>query len=151
MKPSKKCIYALRIVLELSYHHRHRLIHISDLAGRQQIPRKFLEQIMLQLKKGQLIQSKKGPNGGYSLARSPDSITVGDVIRLVDSNSFYCTDPQQQATGKGAGLFQEGFFGVFEEVEAAISAVIDTISFAEILRRETDILATKNQALCFNI
>ena len=151
MKLSNKCNYALKIILDLSHHFGHCRVHITDMAKRQHIPRKYLEQILLQLKNGGLVQSKKGPNGGYALARPPSAIRVGEVIRLTEKSLFSNFSKEFENSREETGVNRDGFFGVFAEVEAAISSVIDTIDFNEILKREAEILAKENQSLHFDI
>ncbi len=144
MKVSQKCRYALAVILDLSNYYMHGLVHISDLAQRRNIPQKYLSQVLLELKKGDLVQSKKGPNGGYSLVRPPDRIMVGDVIRLAD-RSWLSTDGinNKEISGKDKAP-RDGFFGVLYQVEDAVCSVINNISFAEIQKRETALLSMEN-------
>ncbi len=151
MRFSKRCNYALKIVLDLSHHYSHYPVHISDLYKRQNIPRKYIEHILLHLKKGGLVKSKKGPHGGYSLTRSPAEIMVGHVFRLAESSlALHPRDEHEILTDK-ADVIRNGFFGVFAEVDAAISSVIDNIDFKEILKREAEILTTDSEAFTFDI
>jgi Rrf2 family cysteine metabolism transcriptional repressor len=84
MKLSKRGEYGLRALQDLTVHHGGGPIPNKDLAERNNIPPKFLEQILLTLKHGQIIRSQKGPRGGYYLARSPEEITLAEVVRLLD-------------------------------------------------------------------
>jgi Rrf2 family protein len=84
MKFSKKSEYALRALIELTSHYRHDLLQRQEIAERQNIPIEYLEQILLVLKNAGLIGSKRGLSGGYSLIKSPEEITLGQVIRLLD-------------------------------------------------------------------
>lgn len=151
MKLSNTCNYALKIILDLSHHYRHQLVHIPDLAQRQNIPRKFLEQILLQLKGADLVRSKKGPHGGYSLARPPGEITVGEVFRLVEKSFLIYSGNGLENSGNKNGINRVDFFGVFSEVESAISSVIDNINFDQILKREAESLAREGQSHHFDI
>ncbi|SDF06748.1 RrF2 family transcriptional regulator [Rhodospira trueperi] len=81
---SQKAKYALRALLVLAEAGVGQSVPISDIADGQRIPRKFLEQILLDLKHRGLVSSRRGKNGGYALLRSPDLITVGEVLRLID-------------------------------------------------------------------
>jgi len=81
---SQKAKYALRALLALAEAGVGQSVQISDIADGQRIPRKFLEQILLDLKHRGLLSSRRGKNGGYALLRSPDLITVGEVLRMVD-------------------------------------------------------------------
>ncbi len=145
MKLSHKCMYALKIILDLSKYYQHKRVHIAELAKRQNIPPKYLEQILIQLKKGGLIQSKKGPKGGYSLTRSPKEIMVGDVIRLTERALFSFSGLENHS------IEGNGFFGVITEVENAICRVIDKINFAEIQKRELKAIFEDSQGNSFNI
>jgi Rrf2 family protein len=84
MKLSKRGEYGLRALQDLARHHGGGPIPNKVLAERNNVPARFLEQILLILKHGQIIRSQKGPNGGYYLARSPEDITLAEVIRLLD-------------------------------------------------------------------
>lgn len=84
MRLSAKGEYASRAMLELALHYQGRYLHIRDIASVQGIPERFLEQILLMLKRAGYLRSKKGPNGGYYLAKDPSEITVAEVIRVMD-------------------------------------------------------------------
>ena len=84
MKLSTRGEYASRAMLELSLYHGKRKLHIREISEAQDIPPRFLEQILLALKRNGILRSKKGPNGGYSLARPPVEISVAEVIRAMD-------------------------------------------------------------------
>ena len=87
MRLSKKGEYAVRALIEIGFEAKQRpgsLIQISTVAKRTNIPEKFLEQILLALRNGGILKSKRGVEGGYSLAKDDDEITLGEVIRLLD-------------------------------------------------------------------
>jgi len=84
MKLSTKGEYASRAMLELSLHYPNGLLHIREISEAQDIPERFLEQILLLLKRAGYLRSKKGPNGGYRLAKAPSEISVAEVIRVMD-------------------------------------------------------------------
>jgi Rrf2 family protein len=81
---SQKAKYALRALLELARAGPGQALLISDIAERQRLPKKFLEQILLELKRRGVVQSKRGKNGGYALLKPPSMISFGEVIRIVD-------------------------------------------------------------------
>ena len=81
---SKKAKYALKALFHLTRGSEKGPILIADIAEKEGIPRKFLEQILLELKKQGLLQSQKGKGGGYLLGKRPDQISMGQVIRIVD-------------------------------------------------------------------
>ena len=81
---SQKAKYALRALVELARAEDAEALLINDIAERQSIPKKFLEQILLDLKHQGLVQSRRGRNGGYSLLKDPRDITIGQIMRIID-------------------------------------------------------------------
>ena len=81
---SQKAKYALRALVALARAPVGTTMMISDIAGRQAIPKKFLEQILLDLKHNGILMSRRGKFGGYLLLKSPEEITFGQVLRLID-------------------------------------------------------------------
>ena len=81
---SKKVKYALKAVLYMARHYDERRIIVSEISSQEYIPHKFLEKILLDLKRKGILESKIGRQGGYSLSRSPDRITVGEIVRLLE-------------------------------------------------------------------
>ena len=84
MRVSRKTDYALRTLFTLVEHYQGAPIPIRELARRNDVPKRFLEQIMLQLKTQGWVESTAGIKGGYVLAKSPDKITMGEVVRFFD-------------------------------------------------------------------
>lgn len=106
---SQKARYALRALLHLVEHANGRPVQLAGVAERQAIPRKYLEFIMVDLKKAGLVISRRGPGGGYVLSRPPSEISFVEVIRAIDgpialvpcaSENFYarCGDCHDEAT-----------------------------------------------------
>lgn len=106
---TQKTRYALRALLYLVERGSTAPVQISEIAETQQVPRKYLELIMLDLKRAGIVHSQRGPGGGYVLARTPDAISFGEVIRVIDgplamvpcaSLNFYqrCGDCHDEAT-----------------------------------------------------
>ncbi len=84
MKLSMKTDYALRALFTLVEHYGHEPIPIRELARRNAIPKRFLEQILLDMKNQGWVESMAGKLGGYKLSRSPEKITMGEVVRHFD-------------------------------------------------------------------
>jgi Rrf2 family protein len=84
MKLSKRGEYGLRALQDLAAHYGAGAVSNKDLAERNNIPSRFLEQILLTLKHGQIVRSQKGPRGGYYLARPPQQVTLAEIVRLLD-------------------------------------------------------------------
>lgn len=106
---SQKTRYALRALLHIVEHGDDRAIQIGEIAEAQQVPRKYLELIMLELKKAGLLKSRRGPGGGYALAKQPAKISFAEVLRIMDgpialvpcaSLNFYrrCDDCHDEAS-----------------------------------------------------
>jgi Rrf2 family protein len=99
------------------------------------MPVKFLEQILLSLKNGGFVNSKRGINGGFSLAKAPKDITVGSVVRFIDGpiEPIACVEHERY---KGCGDTASCIFrDVWREVKDAISVVIDTLTLEELVIR----------------
>src|SRR5438270_8552320 len=126
MNISVKGEYALQAILDLAVHTGAGPIKIADVARRQKIPQKFLELILAGLKQGGFVESRRGAEGGYLLARSPDEITIGQVLRYVESKKSSKVSQQQRA--------HDPLFDMWQRVDRAVSDVIDHTSFAELVR-----------------
>ena len=86
MRVSTKGRYALRMLIDLAENQGEGFIALKDIAKRQEISKKYLEQIVPVLNKSRILQTNRGFQGGYRLAVSPDRITVGDVLRLTEGS-----------------------------------------------------------------
>src|SRR5215831_20608960 len=84
MNISVKGEYALQAIFDLALNATRDPVRIADIASRQNIPQKFLELILASLKQGGFVESRRGAEGGYLLARPADSIAVGEVLRFVE-------------------------------------------------------------------
>ena len=84
MKLSKRGEYGLRALQDLARRYGEGAVPTKELAARNNIPQRFLEQILLALKHGRIVRSQKGPRGGYYLARSPEEINLAEVVRQLD-------------------------------------------------------------------
>ncbi len=96
LKVSNKGRYAVRALFDLAFHREAQPAQLRDVAERQRIPLRFLEQIFQDLKRARLVDSKRGPRGGYRLARGAEQIRVGDVLRALDGPIA----PAFEASGK---------------------------------------------------
>jgi len=81
---SQKCKYALQALLVMAREQTDDLLLVSDIAERENLPKKFLEAILLELNRNGLVRSRRGRGGGYALAKSPESITFGQIVRIMD-------------------------------------------------------------------
>ncbi len=87
MRLSTKVRYGVRAMFDIAYHSNGLPIQIKDIAKRQQISQRYLEQIFQKLRKGGLLKSKRGPSGGYSLAKPAKDISIGNVIKAVENTT----------------------------------------------------------------
>jgi len=127
MNISVKGEYALQAIFDLATQPRGEPVKIADIARRQKIPQKFLELILAGLKQGGFVESRRGAEGGYRLARAADQITVGDVLKFVEQGKRV---PKLQARSPG-----NAFTDLWQRVDESISAILDHTTFAELARR----------------
>jgi Rrf2 family protein len=135
---SNKAKYALRALFALSEKYNQGPVLISDLAAEEGIPKKFLELILLELKNQGILQSKKGKGGGYFLGKNPDSITLGQVIRILDGPLAPLPCVSQIAYRKCDECEDEATCGirmVMKEVRDATARILDGASLADVVKR----------------
>jgi Rrf2 family cysteine metabolism transcriptional repressor len=135
MNISVKGEYALQAIFDLASQRPGEPIRIADIAGRQKIPQKFLELILASLKQAGFVESRRGAEGGYLLARSAESITVGEVLRFVEGAQQGKNRARSSLAG---GRAATPFTDTWQQVDQAVSAIIDKTSFADLLRRWQD-------------
>jgi Rrf2 family transcriptional regulator, cysteine metabolism repressor len=128
MRVSAKCDYACKALLELSLHWPNKEpVQIHTLSERQDIPIKYLVHILLQLKRTGLVESVRGKEGGYILAKSPEKITLGEVMREIGGPLL----PIVSTAAKKDSVFAS----IWGEVDSAMSKVLDKVTFEDILKR----------------
>jgi Rrf2 family protein len=120
MKISVKAEYALQAVFDLATQPANEPIRIADIARRQKIPQKFLELILSSLKQAGFVESRRGADGGYLLARPASQIFVGEVIRHVDG-------PIERRTEN------EGFVDFWRRVDAAMDGIVNQTSMQQLV------------------
>lgn len=130
MKITTKGRYALNLMLDLASCGGSEPVKLKDIAARQEISDKYLEQIVSLLNKAGLIRSVRGSQGGYLLVRSPEEYTVGEILRLAEGNMapVPCLEYDVNQCNK-----QEGCVSVilYKKINDAISSVIDTVTLAD--------------------
>lgn len=144
MKISTKGDYAARAVQELSAHYNKGVLQIEEIAQKQDIPVRYLEQLLLILKRAGYLESKRGVKGGYSLAKPPHLITLGEIIRLMEGPPapIFCVDPTSREKCPVERIC--GFRNVWGEVRDAVAQILDNITFEEISRRAQLRIEPKN-------
>src|SRR5215470_338319 len=135
---SMKAKYGLRALTALARQYGKGPVLIGDLAKKERIPQKFLELILLELKKKGVLQSKKGKGGGYFLNRSPSATSVGEVIRALDGPLALLPCVSQTAYRRCDECPDErtcGIRSVMKEVRDSTARILDGTSLAEIVAR----------------
>ncbi|MBU0605836.1 MAG: Rrf2 family transcriptional regulator [Candidatus Omnitrophica bacterium] len=138
--------YALKVVLALALNYGKDVVTIHELAKRIDAPIKFLEQVLLDLKKGGFVESRRGKMGGYRLARPPGNITVGQVIRFIDgpTEPISCVRNGYSSCGD---MYKCVFRKVWQDVAKTTSDIIDNVTF-EALAFEAD---SEQEVLVYSI
>lgn len=134
---SQKAKYALRALVSLARAGRGQSRMIGEISQEQAIPKKFLEQILLELKRAGIVNSRRGRMGGYELLRAPEEITYGEVLRLIDGPIAPLPCLSKIAYRKCVDCKDEGaceIRHVFERVTLATREVLDRTSLADSLK-----------------
>jgi len=134
MRITYKGDYALKTILDLSLHYGEEPVNIPELAKRADIPVKFLEQILLDLKRGGFVESRRGKIGGYLLAKHPSEVKLGEVIRYIDGaiEPIGCVDKHY----KGCRDINRCVFrDVWVKVTESTSRIIDNITFEDLAKK----------------
>ncbi len=126
MNISVKGEYALLAIFDLASHAGQEPVKIAEIARRQQIPQKFLELILASLKQGGFVESRRGAEGGYLIARRPETITVGDVLRFVEG--------RQEERSRQRRQSETPLSDLWERVDRSIDTVLDNATFAQLVR-----------------
>jgi Rrf2 family protein len=136
---SMKAKYGLKAMLTLAERHAVGPMLIADLSSRERLPRKFLENILLQLKRAGILASKKGRGGGYRLGRPPEEITLGEVVRLLDGPLALVPCASLTAYRKCGDCADEVTCGVriiMKEVRDATAGILDGTTLTDLLQRQ---------------
>ncbi|MGQ3686150.1 MAG: RrF2 family transcriptional regulator [Candidatus Loosdrechtia sp.] len=150
MKLSKKSDYALRAMIYLAMNYQKRTLQIKEISVKENIPQKFLENILLTLRKLGILNSKMGLKGGYELARSPDLITLGEVIRALDGAIAPVDCVSQMSYKPCPEEITCVIRSVMMEVRNAITDVLDTMTFADMCKRAKESLEKKENMDTFS-
>jgi len=135
MRISTRGDYATRALQDLALHYDQGPIAIERVAARQGLPVRYLEQLLLTLKRAGFLLSKRGVNGGYSLAKPPARITLGEILRTVDGpiEAIYCLDqpPREECARESDCVLRD----VWSEVGRAVSAIVDHTTLQDLCDR----------------
>lgn len=146
MRITYKGDYALKALLDLTLHYEQKLSTINDVAKRIDAPVKFLEQVLLDLKKGGFVESRRGNVGGYQLAKDPADITIGEVVRFIDGpiEPIACVE---KGYSNCVDLNKCVFKNIWQKVVRATSDIIDNVNFADLAGQ----ISAKQEALVYSI
>jgi len=135
MRLSMKGEYASRAMLELSFRYNQGPLHIKDISEAQHIPERFLEQILLLLKRAGYLKSRKGHQGGYALARPPAEITVAEVIRVMDGPLAPIDCVSVMAHEVCPMEDSCGLRWLWKEVRDSVAQILERTTFGDLVRR----------------
>lgn len=137
MKVSTKGRYALRLMLDLAINNNGELIRVRDIAERQGISEKYLEQIISFLKKAGYVKSLRGSQGGYCLAREPKEYTVGMILRLTEGNMapVSCLEDEENRCERADSCVTVKLWSMVDE---AVKGVIDHITLQDLVDWEME-------------
>jgi Rrf2 family transcriptional regulator, cysteine metabolism repressor len=130
MNISVKGEYALQAIFDLAANAGAEPVKIAEIARRQKIPQKFLELILASLKQGGFVESRRGAEGGYMLAKRAEAISVGDVLHFVEGRQEERARLRKQADSP--------FSDLWERADFAIDSVLDSTTFAQLVREWTE-------------
>ncbi|MBR6872068.1 MAG: RrF2 family transcriptional regulator [Ruminococcus sp.] len=133
MKISTKGRYALRLMIDLALCEEGKYVALKDIAERQEISQKYLEQIISVLSKAGYVRSVRGTGGGYMLAKPPEEYTVGMILRLTEGSlaPVACLEFEQNTCPRAERCVT---LGVWKKLYDAINGVVDNITVADLAR-----------------
>jgi Rrf2 family protein len=134
VKLSSKGRYSVRAMFDIAFHGEGAAAQIKDIAERQGIPARFLEQIFQDLRRAGLVSSKRGPRGGYQLVRPAREISVGDILRAVEGPIGLCAQEEEPVeNGEAASIAVTE--GMFRELSARVEACFNQVTLEDLSER----------------
>ena len=140
MKISQKGLYALQAMMMLARHYDRGAIRNREIAYEEELPEKFLELILLELKNARIVESARGAKGGYRLRRPPSEIHLSEIIRLIDGPLAPFGDAEQLRNLIDRDVEHRALYQVFLDVRNAAARILESTTLA-------DIIAGKNRPL----
>src|SRR5580700_971484 len=136
MKISQKGLYALQAMMVLSRRYNQGAIKIRDIAYEEDLPEKFLELILLELKNARMVESVRGAKGGYQLRRDPAEIHLSEIIRLIDGPLAPFGDAEQLRELIDRDLPHRALYQVFLDVRDAAARILDHTTLADLIAHD---------------
>ena len=135
MKLSSKGRYGVRALFDIAFHRDAPTTQIKDIAARQAIPVRFLEQIFQDLKRAGLVTSKRGPRGGYQLARAPEEVRLGDIVRALEGPLGALFGEEAARKPASPRDPRRATDEIFRELAHEIEQCFDRVTLADVVRR----------------
>ena len=137
MKLSTRSRYGTRMMQDLAQHYDEGPIQIGDIAKRQDISVKYLEQLIIPLKKVNFIKSVRGPKGGHMLARPPEEITIGEIVKVLEGGIILsdCIDNPEECNRSSSCLTRS----IWEEATKAMYDKLNSITLSNMIETGTSI------------
>jgi Rrf2 family protein len=132
MKISQKGLYALEALMLLARQYPKGVVKIREIAAGEELPEKFLELILLELKHARIVESARGAQGGYRLKRPPAKIFLGEIIRTIDGPLAPFEDAESLRRHVEHDKKHSSLFRVFLAVRNAAAGILDHTSLADI-------------------
>jgi Rrf2 family protein len=132
MRISQKGLYALQAMIMLARHHQQGAIKIREIAAEENLPEKFLEIILIELKNARMVESTRGARGGYQLRRAPADIRLGEIIRVIDGPLAPFGDADQLRSLIDRDPKHRALYEVFLAVRNAAARILDNTTVADI-------------------
>ena len=138
MKISTKGRYAVRVMLDLALNQTGECIKVKDIAARQGISEKYLEQIIAVLNKAGYVKSVRGAQGGYKIARAPEEYTVGMILRLTEGDlaPVGCVGAEKEECERKEGCVT---IRIWQQINDAVNQVVDNITLADMLEWQAEL------------
>ncbi|MFY9790485.1 MAG: Rrf2 family transcriptional regulator [Candidatus Sulfotelmatobacter sp.] len=133
MKISQKGLYALQAMMMLARRHNQGAIKIREIAYEENLPEKFLELILLELKNARMVESVRGAKGGYQLRRDPSDIRLSEIMRLIDGPLAPFGDAEQLRTLIDRDLPHRALYQLFLDVRDAAANILENTSLADLI------------------
>lgn len=136
MKISTKGRYALMLMLDLAFYNTGEPVRLKDVAKRQQISEKYLEQIISILNKAGYVKSIRGPQGGYMLKNPPEQYTVGMILRQTEGSLSPVTYDDMDSREREAVISR-----IWTQLEDAIDGIVDNITLRDLVEWQTELIS----------
>jgi len=133
MKISQKGLYALQAMMMLARHYNQGAIKIREVAYEENLPEKFLELILLELKNARMVESVRGAKGGYQLRRDPSEIQLSEIMRLIDGPLAPFGDAEQLRTLIDRDVPHRALYQLFLDVRDAAANILENTTLADLI------------------